>query len=207
MRNHVGAVIGIAVGLVLTLIVSLTPGCVRTDSIVNPGKKVTAAELQQEAVTIQQGLDNEATSIQQKISADQANDTKLVADFNAKVGADQTRLSNAQSDLANKVASLDKIYNVVSGLAQVALNGASNPASIIGSGLTLVLGGLATGSLVDSTNKQNALVSLRNSLNQPASGSTSLPTSGPTPVSVTSPAVPFVVPVAPPPATAQLKAA
>lgn len=188
MRNHVGAIIGIAVGLILTLVVSLTPGCVRTDSIVNPGKKVTAAQLQQEAVTIQQDLDNEATTIQQKIQSDQTNDSKLVADYNAKVQADQSKLANASTDLQNKLANLQSIFNVIGGITNTVLNGASNPSSIIGSGLTLVLGGLATGSFLDSTKKQTAITSLRNSLSSPPPA-----TSGPNPTNPGAASAPFVV--------------
>lgn len=172
LRDHSKAIFGAFLGLLFTFTLAVVPGCMKTQSLLDPNRKVNAAELQQEAATITEQQSAEGAALQASI-----------ATYNAKVAAENAKLKNAADDIANQQQILNKVATVLGGAAVSALKGGFDPQSLLGTALTMVASGGAIGSLLESSKKAGIIATLRQQ--QP-----------PTPTPPDGPAVPFIIPKA-----------
>lgn len=179
MRNHSGAITGLALALALALLLPFLPGCqLKTASPID-GRRVSGTELQADVVTKQEAFDRDATQLDRRrqdvsadfqtraaalkleytrqtagLSADAKNHAAAVEAFNAK-------LELADQDLEAQAARRAKLYATLGGLARTVASGSINPADLLGSTLTLALAGFATGAYSDSKKKNKVIDRLR----------------------------------------------
>lgn len=120
----------LAMALVLAALTAIlfTSCAPRTQSIIEPGKMVTSAELEREAIEIQADYDKALDS-----------------------------LEVAQADLAAKYAKRRKVIEIAGALGQAAIEGAVSPTAGLAALLQIATLGAAAGAVVDNRRKDKVI--------------------------------------------------
>lgn len=136
------AVVGLIVSLLLSMILIGCP--ITTGSILHPGQKVTATELEMEIAEI------DAMAASEK------------AIYEAKFAAYYTRAGLASEDIAAKAEFYTLAFESGSGIALAAAQGATpSPAALLGTLSQLVLSGLTIGMGIDRVRSSKRIRELK----------------------------------------------
>lgn len=151
---------GAVIGIVLAVVASVTLfGCQpTTGSLLEPDRQVDAGELEREVIIRTYDLADDAVAIQVALD----NHNIEVEQFNELVEV-------ANADLQRQYEQREQIVATLGGIATAAVEGAINPASIVGSVITLLTGLGAVGFGYDSVRKARVIKALKtNGAEQPA---------------------------------------
>lgn len=190
LRNHSGVLLSLFVASVL--FAGLCIGCDvfnKTKSTINPGQNVTAAQLQGEVAQKQATFDklNRAIadtqksavsdyqkailSAQQKYADQMTAEDTAAANLASDVGAYNSTVASAQTDLTAKETTISNVISVLGGVFATAAKGTFDPMSLLTTLPTLAIGALGLGATIDKNNLQVALTNSRANpaINPPAS--------------------------------------
>ena len=139
---------GLAVALVLGVIAaSWLVGCdVKTSSIIDPARQVTATQLDREITTLQGNLDKRSAAIKAQ-----------EAEYNSDVAAANTNIEAANADLEAQVQLRLKLIEMAGGIGSAVASGGFTAPAAIGSVVQL-LTLLATGGLVIDNRRKDRLI-------------------------------------------------
>jgi len=136
---------GLAAGGVLTI---LLLGChARTDSLLQPGRAITAEQFQREVIDLTASLEQRAADI-----------TRRQSEYNSEVAALNKKIEAGQSDLQRQEELRAQVVGIAGGLiSTVAGGGALTPGAAAGAALQLLtLIGLA-GAAMDNRRKDKVI--------------------------------------------------
>lgn len=138
--------------LVAVLAAGAFLGCQpRTDSLIVPGTRITATQLDQEVAAINQTLQTKAAKIEADQSALAAEETAIQAKVNA-----------AGEDLAQQVEIRKAVVNTLATVAVDAANGTVTPAGAIQGIVSLLLMGATAGLAADNLRKSRVISAQKN---------------------------------------------
>jgi hypothetical protein len=183
LKSHIGALTGLVIGAAFAAILLFNPGCQpKTQSLLDPSRRVSAEELQREAADVGQELDQRAAALAEKSAKGAAEIEAATARLRAELdreaagvegaaAAAEEKLRAASADLqaqaerrAAFLAGVQKLSGeVVTSLA----SGSFNPAQHVGGVLALLAGSGMAAAAVGAT-AQN--VTLRRKLPKPWDG-------------------------------------
>ena len=144
-------------GVALMLLVAVIAvvgfvGCEpKTQSLVDPEKVVTIAQLDRESILVQLGLDEQAAIIQQ-----------MTLRYNAEVASKQRALEVAEADIVLQQQKRAKLIEYIAGIGTAVAQGGLNPAALIGSAAQLGLLAFGIGTAFDNRRKNKLINTMKN---------------------------------------------
>ena len=137
-----------ALALVIAVAVAAAVvGCKPTAaSLLNPGEKVTAQQLEVEAAVLQARLDTRHAGIEAE-----------AAEYEAEVTAAQNRLEIARGEIAEQVELRRKAIETFAGIGTAVSQGEISLPAIIGGLSQLALAGIAVGTVADNRRKNKII--------------------------------------------------
>ena len=158
-----GAFIGLFAGGLWLLAMLSLQSCVKTDSILEPGKRITPVQLEQEVATIQNDYKEAVAESQTAIERAKVDYDKLVVELKAtteKAAVDLATQTDkaviAAADLQEQAERLDKLIQIGGGMVQLASTGGLTSQGAINTLLT----GVGLFSIADSLRKRKKIQEL-----------------------------------------------
>jgi len=153
---------GIVAGLLLAVLVGgWLVGCeVKTTSLLEPQRKVTATQLEREIIAAQGTFDKRAAAIEQ-----------MTSEYNADVGAFNLAAGAAGADLQRQYEWRKAIIEAAGGIGTSLAMGQFSLPSAVGTLTQLALLGLAGGATLDNIRQRKVTNRLKAELNAPSTTS------------------------------------